>query len=80
MNIAKGESGTCNGDSGGPIFYNDPKLGTVQVSSVSGGDAVCRATSTGPGFSTQLGLDFVNCGTVAGGLDAVRSCVADLFA
>ena len=40
MNIAKGESGTCNGDSGGPIFYHDATLGTVQISLVSGGDAV----------------------------------------
>ena len=39
MNIAKGENGTCNGDSGGPIFYEDPTLGRVQVSLVSGGDA-----------------------------------------
>lgn len=80
MNIAKGESGTCNGDSGGPIFYNDPTRGKVQVSLVSGGDAVCRATNTGPGFSTQQGLDFIACGTVAGGLSAVRSCVEDLLA
>ena len=34
MNIAKGENGTCNGDSGGPIFYRDPSLGRVQVSLV----------------------------------------------
>jgi len=81
MNIAKGESGTCNGDSGGPIFYRDATLRTVfQVSLVSGGDAVCRATNTGPGFSTQQGLDFIACGTVAGGLAAVTSCVDDLFA
>src|SRR5215212_6499474 len=39
MNIAKGESGTCNGDSGGPIFYEDAELGRVQMSLVSGGDA-----------------------------------------
>jgi len=51
MNIAKGENGTCNGDSGGPIFYDDPTLGRVQVSLVSGGDFPCRATNTGPGFS-----------------------------
>ena len=79
MNIAKGESGTCNGDSGGPIFYNDPTLGRVQVSLVSGGDAPCRATNTGPGFSTQLGLDFIACGSVAGDVTAVLSCVDDLF-
>jgi secreted trypsin-like serine protease len=79
MNIAKGESGTCNGDSGGPIFYQDPTLGRVQVSLVSGGDAVCRATNTGPGFSRREALDFVACGTVEGDLSAVKACVNGLF-
>jgi Trypsin len=79
MNIARGQSGTCNGDSGGPIFYDDPTLGRVQVSLVSGGDAVCRATNTGPGFSRQEALDFVACGTVPGGAGAVVACVDDLF-
>jgi Trypsin len=80
MNIAKGENGTCNGDSGGPIFYQDPTLGQVQVSLVSGGDFPCRATNTGPGFSTQLGLDFIACGTVAGDVSAVTACVEELVA
>ncbi len=79
MNIAKGESGTCNGDSGGPIFYEDPTLGRVQVSLVSGGDAVCRATNTGPGFSSQVALDFIACGTVEGDVSAVMACVDSLF-
>jgi secreted trypsin-like serine protease len=75
MNIAKGEAGTCNGDSGGPIFYDDRRLGRVQVSLVSGGDAVCRATNTGPAFSQQEALEFVACAHVAGDVTAVRSCV-----
>jgi Trypsin len=75
MNIAKGESGTCNGDSGGPIFYNDPTLGRVQVSLVSGGDAPCRATNTGPGFSRQEAFDFLACGRVEGDASAVIACV-----
>jgi len=79
MNIAKGENGTCNGDSGGPIFYEDATLGLVQVSLVSGGDAPCRATNTGPGFSTQEGLDFIACGTVEGDVSAVVACVDGLF-
>ena len=33
-----------------------------------------------PAVSTQQGLDFIACGTVAGGLDAVMGCVEDLFA
>ena len=79
MNIAKGESGTCNGDSGGPIFYRDPTRGRVQVSLVSGGDAVCRATNTGPGFSREEALQFTSCATVEGTVSAVMACVDDLF-
>jgi hypothetical protein len=75
MNIAKGEPGTCNGDSGGPIFYSDRTLGRVQVSLVSGGDFPCRATNTGPGFSRQEAFDFLACGKVAGSVVAVRACV-----
>jgi Trypsin len=78
MNIAKGENGTCNGDSGGPIFYDDPALGRVQVSLVSGGDAPCRATNTGPGFSRQEAFDFIACGRVAGDASAVTACVEGL--
>jgi hypothetical protein len=75
MNIAKGEDGTCNGDSGGPVFYTDQSGSRVQVSLVSGGDAPCRATNTGPGFSSQKALDFVACGKVAGDVTAVKACV-----
>jgi len=79
MNIAKGEPGTCNGDSGGPIFYEDPNLGRVQVSVVSGGDAPCRATNTGPAFSRQEAFDFIGCASVEGGVSAVVSCVDNRF-
>jgi Trypsin len=79
MNIAKGEPGTCNGDSGGPIFYEDSNLGRVQVSVVSGGDAPCRATNTGPAFSRQEAFDFIGCASVVGGVSAVVSCVDNRF-
>ena len=79
MNIAKGENGTCNGDSGGPVFYDDPDLGRVQVSLVSGGDAPCRATNTGPGFSQQEAFDFLACASVSGDASSVAACVADQF-
>ena len=59
---------------------SDGQRRRVQVSLVSGGDAVCRATSTGPGFSTEKGLAFVACGKVAGGLSAVRACVDAVLA
>jgi hypothetical protein len=79
MNIAKGEEGTCNGDSGGPIFYEDQSLGRVQVSLVSGGDAPCRATNTGPAFSRPEAFAFIACARVVGGASAVASCVDDRF-
>jgi len=79
MNIAKDENGTCNGDSGGPIFYTDADLGQVQVSLVSGGDAPCRATNTGPAFSLQEAFDFVECATWAGDASAVIACVDGRF-
>lgn len=79
MNIAKDESGTCNGDSGGPIFYEDATLGRVQVSLVSGGDAPCRATNTGPGFSRPEAFDFLACARVEGDASAVSACVDRLF-
>ena len=79
QNIATGDNGTCNGDSGGPIFYRDPSRGLVQVSIVSGGDAVCRATNTGPGFSRQEAFDFLACAKVAGDASAVKACVDSLF-
>jgi secreted trypsin-like serine protease len=75
MNIAKGENGTCNGDSGGPIFYVDADLGQVQVSLVSGGDAPCRATNTGPAFSLPEAFDFVECGKEGVDASAVINCV-----
>jgi hypothetical protein len=79
QNIARGNNGTCNGDSGGPIFYQDETLGRVQVSLVSGGDAPCRATNTGPGFSLQQAFDFIDCGRVDGDASAVMACVASTF-
>jgi len=79
MNIAKDENGTCNGDSGGPIFYQDETLGRVQVSLVSGGDAPCRATNTGPGFSRQEAFDFISCAEIPGDANAVMACVDSKF-
>ena len=74
MNIAKGENGTCNGDSGGPIFYEDPTLGRVQVSLVSGGDAPCQSNEHGSGFSSPEAFDFIACGMVEGDVSAVVAC------
>jgi len=79
MNANKNEGFTCNGDSGGPIFYQDSNLGLVQVSIVSGGDMPCRATNTGPGFGKQVAFDFLSCGRIAGDASDVAACVSNLF-
>jgi hypothetical protein len=79
QNIALGENGTCTGDSGGPIFYEDDKYDRVQVSVISGGDHVCRATNTGPSFSRQEAFDFLSCGRIAGDASAVIKCVESTF-
>ncbi len=79
INPAKNEQGTCNGDSGGPIFYQDPNRGLVEISLVSGGDFPCRATNTGPAFVRAEAYVFLDCATVAGGPDAVVNCVKQKF-
>ena len=38
------ESGSCYGDSGGPIFWDDPQMGETVVAVTSTGDAQCVAT------------------------------------
>lgn len=79
MNANRNEGFTCNGDSGGPIFYRDSALGLVQVSVVSGGDMPCRATNTGPGFGKQEAFDFLSCGRIEGDASDVAACVSDSF-
>lgn len=79
MNPAKGESGTCNGDSGGPIFYKDPSLGLKVISIVSGGDYPCRSTNTGPAFMRDEAYNFLSCASVPGNADAVKQCVSSKF-
>src|SRR5262249_46323509 len=79
QNIALGENGTCTGDSGGPIFYEDAQYGRVQVSLVTGGGHVCRAATPRPGFSRPEAFAFLRCGSVAGDVSAVLQCVEHTF-
>jgi secreted trypsin-like serine protease len=39
-----GESGSCFGDSGGPIFWDDPQGNEILVAVTSTGDMQCIAT------------------------------------
>ena len=47
QNPATGDAGTCDGDSGGPIFYGD-----ILVAIVSTGDIFCKATNVGQRLDT----------------------------
>lgn len=60
QNPARGDEGTCGGDSGGPLFFDD--LGTdVQVGITSSGDAICRATSIIARTDSARAVDFLSC-------------------
>jgi hypothetical protein len=60
QNPARGNEGTCGGDSGGPMFFND--LGTdLQVGITSSGDAICRATSIIARTDSAKAVGFLSC-------------------
>jgi Trypsin len=60
QNPARGNEGTCGGDSGGPLFFND--LGTdLQVGITSSGDAICRATSIIARTDGTRAVGFLSC-------------------
>lgn len=60
QNPAVGNAGTCNGDSGGPLFYQTA-AGPVQVGITASGDAMCRATQTSSRMDTNAAAWFVEC-------------------
>ena len=61
QNPALGNNGTCDGDSGGPTFYQTLQ-GPVQVGATSSGDLVCRATGTYARLDIAAAKSFINCG------------------
>ncbi len=54
QNPATGDAGTCNGDSGGPIFY-----GEVLVAVTSTGDIFCKSTNVGQRIDTPEAQEFL---------------------
>ena len=60
QNPARGYTGTCGGDSGGPIFYDDN--GTeLQVAITSSGDAICRGSAIMARTDTPAVQAFLGC-------------------
>jgi hypothetical protein len=76
QNPALGNEGTCGGDSGGPLYYdNDGSL--LQVGITSSGDAICRSTSIIARTESATALDFLGCvldGAEADDLAAIEAC------
>jgi hypothetical protein len=60
QNPARGDEGTCGGDSGGPLFHNDNET-EIQIGITSSGDAVCRATSIIARTDSARAVDFLGC-------------------
>ena len=79
MNIKKGEAGTCNGDSGGPIFYEDQTLVVFRYLSCRAVISRVEQRIPGPGFIVREAFAFIACARVAGGASAVAACVEDRF-
>ena len=77
QNPALGDEGTCGGDSGGPLYYDDLSLGQIQVGITSSGDAICRATSIIARTESTKALNFLECvldGAAASSLPAIEAC------
>jgi Trypsin len=60
QNPARGDEGTCGGDSGGPLFLQD-EPGYFQVGITSSGDAICRATSIIARTDSTRAVQFLSC-------------------
>ena len=56
MNPARGDGGTCYGDSGGPNFLGDSDV--VAATTITG-DAICRATNVDYRLDTPSARDFL---------------------
>lgn len=61
MNEARGDGGTCYGDSGGPHFLGAEATETnIQISLTVTGDAVCKATDTTYRLDTPSAREFLD--------------------
>jgi hypothetical protein len=62
QNPARDEEGSCNGDSGGPLFYVD-QGDEIQVAITSAGDRFCRANGFNTRTDTAKAIAFIDCVT-----------------
>lgn len=73
QNPARGNEGTCGGDSGGPLFYDDNGR-ELQVGITSSGDAICRATSIIARTDGARAQKFLSCALWEQSVAGVATC------
>jgi hypothetical protein len=61
QNPARGDEGTCNGDSGSPNYVDYLGDPNVIVAVTSSGDSFCRATNVGARVDTPAAAEFIKC-------------------
>jgi hypothetical protein len=62
QNPAQDYEGSCSGDSGGPLFYND-KGTEIQIGITSWGEIYCRATAFNARIDSARAVEFLSCVT-----------------
>lgn len=73
QNPARNTSGTCGGDSGGPMFYDDGGI-ELQVAITSSGDSICRASAIMARTDTPEVQAFLGCALSAATLAGIEAC------
>ncbi len=73
QNPARDHTGSCSGDSGGPLFYDDGGV-ELQVAITSSGDAICRATGVTVRTDTPQIQAFLGCVLAAPTVDEIGLC------
>lgn len=78
QNPAKNENGACNGDSGGPIFY-EGVTARIQVAVVSGGALPCSSLLQAPSLNLPEAVGLLSCGRNSSlTAQQVKDCVANV--
>jgi Trypsin len=75
QNPARGNEGTCGGDSGGPMFHAIDEDTEIQVGITSSGDAICRATSIIARTDGARAVEFLSCARTSGPDIAECGCI-----
>lgn len=77
QNPARGNEGTCGGDSGGPLFQvieEDGGESEIQVGITSSGDAICRASSIIARTDGARAVEFLSCASTGTTLEEIEDC------